>query len=437
MASREEDKAMAGLLRRTLASDAAAAAGKDCPAPEILAAYFDRSLDADETARYDLHFSQCSRCREQLVAMARASEVNEAKKEAASGWNWLRTPRWLRPTAAAFAVLVLIAGITLRRWKARDAANEIAMSRPDVELVPAPETSTAATPQPSESKAPAKPPSGAAEPKNQMFSGGVALDKNGEGQYFRVLPSPGQKKAAGATRGARGGNAPASSSVGSGSSTLDATRAETAPVTDAQSVVLAPNKLEPDSAARDSSAPTPEAAAKQPGTVKGKTAARAAASAPAPSSPRFVAGSSFSARDARDAAERARIQQAQLSSNLMAGFVVPTPDAKVLWMISDSGSIGHSEDAGATWKYESLESHDHFVAGSAPAAKICWLLGEHGSILRTTDGTTWTTVEPPAAANIEGFVGIEAKDESSATVTSTDGRKFSTSDGGKTWTLAK
>jgi hypothetical protein len=256
---------------------------------------------------------------------------------------------------------------------------------------------------------------------------------------LRVLPSPPQKKAAGAARGARGENAPASSAVGSGSSTLDATRAEAeaAPVTDAQSIVLTPNKPEPDSAARDSSPPTPEAAAKPPGTVNGKTAVRAAASAPAVAPSRLAATSNLAARGARDAAERARIQQAQLSSNLMAGFMVQTPDAKVLWMISDSGSVGRSEDGGASWKYEPLETHDHLVAGSAPAAKICWLVGERGSILRTTDGQTWTTVEPPVAVNVEGFVGIEAKDESSATVTTTDGRKFSTSDGGKTWTLAK
>jgi hypothetical protein len=138
MASREQDKAMAGLLRRTLASDAAGAEGKDCPAPEVLAAYYDRALGVDETARYDLHFSQCSRCREQLAAMARASDADGGEKKAAHGWNWLRTPRWLMPTAAAFAVLVLIAGITLRKWKSVKVANEVTMLRPDAVPLPAP-----------------------------------------------------------------------------------------------------------------------------------------------------------------------------------------------------------------------------------------------------------------------------------------------------------
>jgi hypothetical protein len=39
MAARDEDKAMAGLLRRSLAQDAGTGSGEDCPKPEILAAY--------------------------------------------------------------------------------------------------------------------------------------------------------------------------------------------------------------------------------------------------------------------------------------------------------------------------------------------------------------------------------------------------------------
>ena len=57
MAGYEEDKPAAELLRRSLAS--AAGATDDCPDPEILAAYAERSLDADEASRWNLHFSQC------------------------------------------------------------------------------------------------------------------------------------------------------------------------------------------------------------------------------------------------------------------------------------------------------------------------------------------------------------------------------------------
>jgi hypothetical protein len=440
MASREQDKAMAGLLRRTLASDAAGAEGKDCPAPEVLAAYYDRALGVDETARYDLHFSQCSRCREQLAAMARASDADGGEKKAAHGWNWLRTPRWLMPTAAAFAVLVLIAGITLHKWKSVEVANEVAMSRPATVPLTEPETGAAVSPSPSESSAPATSASRTAEPKNQMLSRDMARDKNAEEMYLRVLPSPPQKKHAIAAQGAREKNAPAAPATDSMSSAENAMVAEAPPATGAQPLDIAPTKPEASSAARDSAALAPEQQRAEPSnTAKKKSSARPAASAPAAAPSRLVAGSNFAASNARDAAERVRIQQAQMSmsSSLLAGFVVLTPDSNVQWMVSDSGSIGRSEDAGKTWEYESLETHDHFIGGSAPTVKICWLVGEHGAILRTTDGETWTTVRPPVVSNFEGFAGIEATDESSATVTTADGRKFSTTDGGKTWDLAK
>src|ERR1700685_1068185 len=87
MAAREEDKAMAGLLRRSLAQNTGA--GEDCPEPEILAAYFDHALDAQEMARYDLHFSRCAVCREQLAAMARAGGDDAAEKKAAGARDWV------------------------------------------------------------------------------------------------------------------------------------------------------------------------------------------------------------------------------------------------------------------------------------------------------------------------------------------------------------
>src|ERR1700686_5182881 len=71
MAPPETGKGMDGLPRRNLARGADSAVV--CPDSDILAAYFERSLDVDETERHELHFSQCARCREQLAALARAS----------------------------------------------------------------------------------------------------------------------------------------------------------------------------------------------------------------------------------------------------------------------------------------------------------------------------------------------------------------------------
>src|SRR5271154_3179645 len=96
VASRDRDDAITGLLRRNLAADAAS--GDDCPAPDTLAAYFENSLDPEETARYESHFSQCARCREQLAELARASEIPpkiETARQPAPFWLW--NLAWLAP----------------------------------------------------------------------------------------------------------------------------------------------------------------------------------------------------------------------------------------------------------------------------------------------------------------------------------------------------
>jgi photosystem II stability/assembly factor-like uncharacterized protein len=66
--------------------------------------------------------------------------------------------------------------------------------------------------------------------------------------------------------------------------------------------------------------------------------------------------------------------------------------------------------------------------------KICWLVGEAGTILRTTNGTHWKTIKPPEETV---FVRVEATDALTATVTTLDARRFSTSDGGKSWNSVK
>ena len=105
MASRDDDKVMAGLLRRTLARSSnadAAIGGDDCPPPDILAAYYEHSLGEVESSRYETHFSQCARCREQLAYMARAEEVPQPK----ATWGWLWNPYFLAPALAVLALAV-------------------------------------------------------------------------------------------------------------------------------------------------------------------------------------------------------------------------------------------------------------------------------------------------------------------------------------------
>ena len=132
MAPRDDDKAMAGMLRRTLASSSAfegPISGNDCPPADLLAAYYEHSLGEDESARYDLHFSQCARCREQLAAMVRAEEPPQQR----TNWAWLWSPYLLAP---AVAVLALAVFFGVRHSAQTTAINQpsaaplVAMSQP-------------------------------------------------------------------------------------------------------------------------------------------------------------------------------------------------------------------------------------------------------------------------------------------------------------------
>jgi len=106
-----KNHAMDGLLRRSLAQSKRSE-DSVCPEPEILAAYFERSLGVDETAACETHFAGCARCRAQLAAMVRAEEAPPPVRAKAWIWDW----RWLAATAA---VLALTATAT---WEMRRSA---------------------------------------------------------------------------------------------------------------------------------------------------------------------------------------------------------------------------------------------------------------------------------------------------------------------------
>ena len=159
--------------------------------------------------------------------------------------------------------------------------------------------------------------------------------------------------------------------------------------------------------------------------AKATNAAKAKSAAPA----HAMSAMNLSASQTTETAALAKMQQAQISSSLL-NLQIPTPDPKILWMIAGPGAIQKSENGGASWKTEYLDTRALLVAGAAPSAKICWLVGAGGTILRTTNGAHWKTISAPAVAD---FVRVEAVDALTATVTAMDGRKFSTSDGGKSW----
>jgi hypothetical protein len=114
------------------------------------------------------------------------------------------------------------------------------------------------------------------------------------------------------------------------------------------------------------------------------------------------------------------------------------PSGLVHWRAGKGGVIERSANSGKSWNPQTSPSKDDWLAGSAFSDAVCWLAGRHGAIALTSDGQRWELVPPPAqAAGSDGaqpdWIAITASGPQSASVTATDGRKFATTDGGKTW----
>ena len=109
---------------------------------------------------------------------------------------------------------------------------------------------------------------------------------------------------------------------------------------------------------------------------------------------------------------------------------IVSPDASIRWRIGPAGLAEYSQDAGAKWEATSTGVGTDLVAGASPSGDVCWVVGRGGTVLLTTDGRKWQRLTFPAAVDL---VAIQATDARTATVTATDGRRFTTVDGGTTW----
>lgn len=439
MASRDDDKAMAGMIQRSLAHDAAEPG--NCPAPEILAAYYERSLDGDEAARCELHFSRCARCREQLAAIVRAEEKPHLQPKAI----WLLSGRWLVPAAAVLLLAVVWVARRPTQHKAAEQTSNtplVAMSKP----VSAPHTeavvgSEALPSVPSSMPGAAKPaPSEAARLSVEKVPSAATQSRNAVDEFSRARKSVETSAvgAAGIVRGVASGEAPEAKPLAK----------KNAPSLPAPRVALVPRAAAPPSPSEQYSAAgrtevTAEARSAQlPHEGKQVLASNQAQASAAPeAAPAQRAGTQMmevmpSKKVAKAMAINGNSSTARGDANLVvldrssSTSIVKTPDPAVLWRIVGEGFIERSEDSGATWKGQVPYANAHLLAGAAPAAKTCWLVGRDGMIVLTRDGKHWKKIEPPAPVDL---VAVTAADASAAVVTTVDGRTFATSNAGKTW----
>jgi hypothetical protein len=142
--------------------------------------------------------------------------------------------------------------------------------------------------------------------------------------------------------------------------------------------------------------------------VAGEVPATAATvPAPAPAPPPPAAAPATSAFEAR----REQYSVADLSSSLNELKVQRALDGRVTWTV----------EAGLA---------SQLLAGSSPSPSVIWLSGRSGLVLLSLDGRVWRRLPFPEVVDL---TGITAKSEFAATVTTADGRTFTTADRGLTW----
>jgi photosystem II stability/assembly factor-like uncharacterized protein len=95
--------------------------------------------------------------------------------------------------------------------------------------------------------------------------------------------------------------------------------------------------------------------------------------------------------------------------------------------------VQQSTDGGSTWQPVVTGVSADLTAGSAPATTVCWIVGRAGTVLLTTDGRRFDRL--PFAEPVD-LAAVQAIDARTATVTTADGRRFRSGDGGHTWTRA-
>ena len=472
MPSQDHENAMDGLLRRSLARDSAARGV--CPDAELLAAYFDQALGADEVAGYELHFSTCARCREQLAAMVRANAGQQlhpadlALEPALAGARPVpaitldasrtqaqakpavfiahsetkfperKSPdarslnlRWLIPVAA----MLVLGTFVFMRFASRKTTigpNQVAMSKsapsPQDQTAPEPEkkASDAATPDKS---APKTQPPSATTTSRLQHSAKPAASTSSNSESPRAQRNEDSYL--------RGGTASRSASAATPSpSRATAGRASAFHSQKQVGGISAGAAGQRDRSAASEpapAAPAPELNASLPSIVVATSSADAVKSpapAPPPSAEKKSQAFGLTSRNLHGSAAATSAAKAKPAEERYTETVISTPDSDMFYRIAGGGFVEISEDGGVTWQRQLLNPSAEFTAGSAPEPRICWLVGRSGIVFLTEDGKSWQKLPSPTS---EDLVVVLAKSASNATVTANSNQRWSTDDAGKTW----
>jgi hypothetical protein len=449
-----------------------------CPDAEVIAAYSDEAMDPAEAAQWEGHFAACDRCRKILRVLAAASEAPLAEQEVAelgAKIAAVQAPvdiaqaktamersvpirsraRWMAPALGVAAVLaVWFAMRPPWRGAVQNPSTTLVAQAPKEEIAPNPaqiengrlSANAPAADQKSESASPADRPSSKTAPSNAQPSN-LPVDEFGGARTDSA-----RQKDSSAVGGAVGGlQAEKKAKALSEPQETPSFAASTSMPSAAPGPVVAPAVPAPQSM---SPSVAPQSMAKAAPRKESADASQGAANSnPAENSVRRdkqemeiqreqaqITGGAMAQKAPGAPAIAGRTNEAVAMSRLAKSDspVLKSATGSALWRGEKAGRIERSTDGGRSWISLASPSTEDWLAGAAVSDSVCWLAGRHGAIARTVDGQTWQRVAPPAqAAGPDGsepdWTALSAGDASNATITAADGRKFSTTDGGRTW----
>jgi len=461
----------------------------ECPDAEVIAAYHEKSLQPDESARWENHFATCARCRKvlqvlaasvdapldekevahlgQLVAAARSpleATTQTAEPARSVRLNWRR--RWLAPALGIAAVLAIwFATHPPRRAPDQNSAGTLIAQAPKSESGPSVETRskqqsaeapvTPGNNNEADAEAPKDARAGRVQSANPSTDS-LAKKKPDDGRVAREI-APSSNAPENNLRDEKKEKAESNGTgVGTGAGVGTGTPGGTAggfytPATGAQSAapatVAPPHPPSPTAAELAAPQPAPsaqagdkvQAANQLPPSVSQTVTVTEAA--PQVELANGAVSGSPSGSNVKDLPLNGRNYQSLAKFDAQGEFPaqINSPSGKILWRAGKGGIIQRSTDAGRSWTSQASPLQEDWLAGAAVSDKICWIVGRNGTIARTTDGNHWKKiVPPPMAADSSGkfpdWISIMASDAKNVTITASDQRHFATQNAGKTWT---
>ncbi|HXN86014.1 MAG TPA: YCF48-related protein [Candidatus Binataceae bacterium] len=324
------------MLRRELRS-APGASTAECVEPEVLAAYYDRSLSRAERDGVESHLASCPRCLSMMASIARADDSDVARPhEAAGGFFWLT--RVLAPITMLGIVIVIAIGI---RNREQPKPEMIALASPAVsQKLDLAERAPAAPPAFEASESRAISPSISAPPV-----AGTSHEEYGLQTQRASAPRAAVADLASAAQSrmqiqSRAANSMAAGAASSGSIAMTAKVA-------IANIVYSPDR----------------SVAWRFGTA-GTIARWTSASGWLP-------------------------QRSGVSTDLLAAA---SPSNDVCWMVGKSGTIIRTLDGGAHWQLIAPPSRKNFIAITASDSNNASMVGADGAHFSTRDGgVTWSS----------------------------------------------